>query len=329
MKSVVFTLFVATCAVLLPLVTYAADYVVMPLALNLDVAKRDIVRETITLRNESDRQVRLYASVHEVSTDRDGVLESFTSPAMSDRTVTPTSWVEITRGRIVLPPGETRDIPLTIRMNPNTQPGSYSVFIGFGAASNQPLAEQQVMAGDAPGTLINLTVDKEQNQFLRLARFITDRFVTASEDAVATYRLMNPGAVDVAHSGELIVYDARGAEVASVDLNPAGDRLAPDESTNFSTALPADLPWGKYKAFLTVEYGDHMSASLNDTAFFFVLPWWQLLVLFMIVLIMALLITVWLHKRQYRESEHDAPSLPLHVYDGESEAQDHDINLRT
>jgi len=327
MRSLLFSLLLLSSVLHGTSVAEAYEHTVMPMAINLDVAKRDIITETITLSNNSDRQVRLYASVNEVSTDREGILESFEAPSMTNRTITPTSWIEITRGRIEIPAGETVDIPLTIRMNPNTKPGKYSVFIGFAAASNVPQATQKVRAGNAPGTLINLTVDENQNQFLRLTRFATDRFITSSDSGEVSYILSNPSSVDVIHKGELIFYSSRGIEVGSVNLNTPNNAIAPSSDEEFTVSVPDGLGWGKYKAFLSVEYGENLTASVNDTSFFYMIPLWQLIALFIFLLMIAFIITLSLHRRQMHEVE-DHGSLPLYIQDGESHPQDHDVNLR-
>lgn len=307
----------------------AADYIVTPLALNLEVNKRDIISETVTLTNKSDRLVRIYASVNEVSVDGDGVVKSFEQPSRADRTITPTTWVEITRGRMEIKPGESKEVPFTIRMNPNTQPGKYAVFIGFASASNAPQAQAKVMAGDAPGTLLSLTVDKEQNAFLRLEKFIVDRFVTEEKGGNLSYTLTNPGRTDIVPKGELIFYDNSGNEVSSVPLNPENKQVTAEGTEGFGVAVPADLEMGKYKAFLSVEYGEHLTASVHDTAFFYIVPLKKLIAAFMILMILAVFIALFVHRRYDTEPalvEYD--SVPMFVREGKSEKVHHDIDLK-
>lgn len=307
----------------------AANHTVSPLAFNLNVEKRDIIEETITLTNTSGQQLRLYASVHEVSVDGSGVVEAFVEPSMVDRTSSPTSWISVERGRIELAPGATREIPLRITMNPNTKPGDYSVFIGFAEASNQPEAVRAVMAGRAPGTLVNLVVDTKQDQFLRLARFSVDRFVTGRGESEVSYTLANPGDVDVVHQGEVIFYDTRGEEVAAVPLNPEGTVLPRGEELLFSVSVPDTLTIGKYKAFLSVEYGEHLTDSINDTTYFYVTPLRELSILFVVVLALAVGVTLYVHRRyDVAEDDHGAEPVALYVRSGQSQSVPHDIDLR-
>lgn len=307
----------------------AANHTVMPLAFNLNVEKRDIVNETITLTNTSTRMVRVYPTVNEVATDGSGVVHKFIEPSAIDRTNSPTTWVEIGRGRIELQPGETREVPLTIRMNPNTEPGNYSVFVGFPEASNEPQAVQKVLAGQAPGTLVNLAVDTTQDQFLRLEQFKVDRFVTGHEaGGEVQYRLQNVGQVDVRHAGEVIFYNSAGEEVDSTPLNPEGAVLAREASEVFTVSLP-DLPAGKYRAYLSVEYGDHNTDSVQDTTYFYVIPLIPLLISFVVVLLLSILVALYVHRRyDIDRDDHGAESVVMYVREGESLAHERDIDLK-
>ncbi len=307
----------------------AAAHTVAPLAFNLNVEKRDIISETITLTNTSGQQMRLYASVHEVSVDGEGIVEAFVEPSRVDRTTSPTSWIEIDRSRINLAPGEVKEMPFTIRMNPNTAPGEYSVFIGFGVGSNQPEAVSAVMSGQAPGTLINLVVDKKQDQFLRLERFSVDKFVTGRGTSEAVYVVHNPGAVDVVPKGEIIFYDTRGNEVAAVPLNTDAVPIPRDQSVTYRTVVPDTLPIGKYKAYLSVEYGEHMTEGLQDTTFFYVIPLLPLVGAFVVLLTMAALLTLYIHRRfDIEVDDHGAEPVALYIREGRSADVAHDIDLK-
>lgn len=310
-------------------VAFASDYLVTPLAINLDVNKRDIISESITLINNDSHLVRLYASVNEVSTNGEGVVESFQSPSSADRTNTPTTWVEISRQRIELKPGETREIPFTIRMNPNTVPGDYSVYIGFAEASNAPQANAKVMEGKVPGTLLGLSIDKDQNIFLRLEKYVVDRFVTGEQGGSLSYTLSNPGRVDTVPKGEVIFYDNNGDEVAAVPLNMENKVVSADSAASFTADIPSDLGLGKYKAFLSVEYGEHLTASVHDTAFFYILPLKQLIAIFIILMIFATFIALYVHRRyDVSDEQFSYESVPMFIRDGRSEDQHHDIDLK-
>lgn len=306
----------------------AAGYTVAPLVLNFDLEKREIVSQNITLTNNSSRMIRLYATVNNVATNGDGVVESFVQKVEADRTNTATTWVEISRQRIEIKPGEKKEVPFTIRMNPETAPGDYNVFVGFAEGSNRPQAEALVRQGQAPGTILHIAVDQEQNQFLRLEQFGVDKFVTGSDVEPLTFTLANPGRVDVVPAGEVIFYDNNGIEVQALPLNAQGQPVPAEGEAQYSMEVPDELRLGKYKAFLSVEYGDNLTASVHDTAFFYILPIKQVIIIFLVILVFAVLIALYVHRRyDVGDDDDGAESVAMYVREGKSADLHHDIDL--
>lgn len=323
-KNYVLKFFVLLLCVL-PVVAAAADFTVTPLALNYDVGRRDIIEDTITVTNTSDRLLRLYASVHEVSRTETGVVKDFAVVDTAEKAFTPSNWVEITRGRLELAPGEKRDIPFTIRMHPHTEAGEYSVFVGLAAASNQPKAVAAITAGDGQGSLLNITVDKKQSHQLRLESFQTGRFVSDPQTHTIEVALKNPGTVQTVPQGEVIFYDTRGHEVAATTFNNEGRAVTEQATETFSVSLPDTLPMGKYKAFLDVSYGDELRATLQDTAFFYVINVGTLATVFVSLLLLTLLV-VWLYVRRQPDAD---SAVALYVQTGSTAASHNsDVNLK-
>ena len=334
MKLSTYNIVFAICICLLPGVLHARaiKHKVTPRVIDRDVEQRDIFSETVTIENFASHKITVFPSVNVVSVDEGGDVIDFTPPAMSNNKVTVTSWIEITRAGIELMPGEVRDIPLTVKIHPHAEPGVYHAFVGFGWGHNRPIAEQQVQKGIAPGVVVTLSLQENTAEFLKLNNFIVDRFVTNAENNAITYTLRNPSDSEVVPRGEIILSNRRGEEVGSVAINPEGTPLGAGAVTEFTAHMPTKGLLGRYKAFLSVDYGSNQLASLYDTAFFYVLPWRQLLLLFGILSFIVILITIIIH-RKYGQREDDdgddADRLPLYVRDAASAEKDHDINLRS
>jgi len=328
-----FTIMLGLAIVLLlvPFSTNAQTHSVAPLIIDLELEKRDIIYREVTITNQGSRQVRIFPSVNAISLDDNGAIESFVEPAMiDDRTAAVTSWIEVPRGRIEIPAGESKTIPITFRVPPEVTPGEYHAIIGFGNGSNQPEAHAKVIAGTAPGTIVRIGVDIVQSQFLRLERFVVERFVTSNQEGTIRYVLHNPGEDPVTPGGEIIIYDNNGTEVYSLPVNPKQLVVEPNKNVEVIDSAPTDLRMGKYKAFLSVEYGKNLTASVHDTAFFYVMPIKQLLIVFGILLILAIAIALYVHRRYDIDDGYDDAMLadvPLFVRSERSESKDHDIDL--
>ncbi len=310
-----------------------SKYKVTPRVMDLDVDQRDLFTRTITVENLSPHKVSVFPAVNEVITDDGGdILDFETASMIGDKSSSPTTWVEMPRRVTEMMPGETIEIPVSFRIHQDAVAGNYQLFLGFGTGQNRQIAERQVMEGQAPGVVITLAVAQNKSEFLKLDRFVVDRFVSNVDNTAISYTLNNPGESTVLPKGEIIFYNGRGEEVGSVPVNENTESLAPNESKTYEIAAPVDGYLGKYKAFLSVDYGTVQVASVYDTTFFYVIPWQKLLLLFMIVLLVAVVLSVIVHRRYTAKAagddEHGAFHLPLHVFEGKSDDIDHDINLK-
>lgn len=334
MKKFLLTFFtlilIATPVVLLAQVS---KYKITPKVIDKEVKPRDIFYDTVKIENFTASKLNLFPTVNIVAVDEGGDIVDFTSPAVSDGTVTITNWIQIARNNVELLPGETIELPLTITIHPEAKPGIYHAFIGFGSGTTATEANKQVARGSAPGIIVTLSVDQDRSEFLKLGRFTIDKFVTGPENSAISYTLTNPGETPITPTGEIIISDTKGSEMASIKINEAGESLPPGAETTYSATVPTDGLLGKYKGLLTVDYGTSQIASLYDTAYFYIIPWQPLLAVFMTILVVAVVLTIVIHRRSRvddddDDDEHGAAYIPLRVRTDQSPHKDHDINLK-
>ena len=323
--SVIFSL-----GLLVALPVYAA-HTVRPLVADFALEPRGIANQTITIENNSTQQARVYATVNAVALDGTGAITEFVPRGQANDVATVTSWLEISRGRIVIPPGERHEIPLRVQVHPNAEPGIYHAFIGFPRARNRDEAQALVMAGQAPGMTVRIEVDDGRQAFLRLEQFATERIVIDPKQSVFTYTIANPGDIPLAPQGELIVYDGRGREIGAIPVNPEHELIAPGNTVTFTSALPAGGGLGRHRALLSLTYGEGQRASITDTIFFHQLPLPQLIMIFLVCLAVATLVAYWVHRRYSPvELEEEYAAVRLTRRDQvRSVDAEHDVDLRT
>lgn len=320
---------VAAIFLLTPLLTWAqTTHTVAPLLIDRTLEPRGRESVTITVENPSDRQLRLYATVNQVSVDDSGTITEFRGRSESENRTTVTSWLAINRGRIELPAGETRELPLSIEVHPQAEPGVYHAFVGLASGSNRQAAEAKVAAGNAPGSLVRIEIAENRSAYLQLEQFTTERLLAKPADGSLTYTLNNPSDTPLRPTGEVIVYDSRGHELGAVDLN-IPQAIAPGEQKEFRVAMP-DIGGGigRHKAMVSIRYGDGQTALLQDTIFFYQVPMTQLLTIFFLCLAVAMGIAYWIHRR-YRvdDTEEDRVTM-YHRPQVVSEPKDHDLDLK-
>ncbi|MCA9361237.1 hypothetical protein KC845_01625 [Candidatus Kaiserbacteria bacterium] len=307
----------------------AYAYQVTPLIIDKTLEPRSIESVPITITNTGSTPLRLYTTVNEIAVDADGNITDFIQPAIADNSKTVTSWTAISRARIEIPPGEKHVADLQIKIPAQAKPGEYHALISFASGSNRPKAEASVKNGQVPGTIVRIEVKDKSVTLLRLAKFSIDRFITGSEESKAEIILKNAGTKDINPNGEIIFYDTSGNEVFATPVNESHITINKDQQETLTVDLPEDMRFGKYKALLSLEYGDSQLAQLQDTTFFYVVPLYQLIGVFIILLILALFLALRVH-RQYSVSDDEFDSfssLPVYVRETTSEPQDHDIKL--
>ncbi len=305
------------------------SYSVTPLVIDVEVEQRDIILKTITLTNTGDTPVTIYPTVNNIALDAGGGITEFVQQVMSDQTKSLAAWIEISRAGIDLRAGETRTTELTLRINPNAAAGEYHAFLGFGHGGNRDEAERMVARGDAPGTVVTVKIVDKKTTLLKLSRFIIDRFVTDTDNSAASYTVKNPGDEALIPQGEVIFYDSKGKEVGALPVNPDKVEIAAGGEHTFEASVPADGLFGKYKAFLSVEYGKGNIASVQDTTFFYIFPIKTLLIVFGILAVIVVFMSLYIHRKYFDDVSDDGSEfLPVHVREVASDPQHHDIDLR-
>lgn len=308
----------------------AANYSVTPRVIDITAESRDLIDRQITVTNNAKSVSSIFISVNEISLSEGGDITEFKGPTEVERQSAITSWLEITRAELNLQPGETREVPLAIRMNPDTKPGEYHALLGFGYGRTRDDAEEKVKEGRAPSIVVTIRVEDDAVEFVDLEGFIIDKYITSNENQAISYTLNNPGDTTVIPVGEIIVYDSNGKEITSIDANPERKSLAPGQEIRLDNTMPIDGMVGRHKAFLNVRYGDMQTAAVYDTTFFYAVPWKFLLAIFILVLLIAIVLTLYLHRRYGldEDEDDDADIIDFHFSDGTSDEQDHDINLK-
>lgn len=315
---------------LIPSTYLYASYSITPLIIEQTAAPRDMFEESVKITNTTDRKLRIFPTVNQITLGDEGEIKEFIPASMSDNTTSVTSWIEVTRGRVEINPGETLKLPVMITINPNAKPGEYYVFLGLAEGSKRDEAEVKVMAGTAPGVVIRIELADTKNEYLRLSSYRVDRFVTDESKAQVVYEVENIGDITIVPRGEIILYDVRGTEVGSLSINTDEISVPPGERVSFTSPLPEVGFIGKFKAFLALEYGVAQAATIYDTTYFTVVPLQTLLITFAILLGVSLVSALYYHRTRLREDDIDEEGdVTMYVRPGvASTDKDHDINLK-
>ena len=140
---------------------------------------------------------------------------------------------------------------------------------------------------------VNTEVQADIKIAMQLNKFITDSFFFSGDDVLFNYQLQNIGNQELKPKGDIRIYDRTGHEVISIPVNADGKSITPDQQAQLASAWSAAKGFGKFKAFLNVDYGN---GTLQDTVYFWIIPWQQLLVIFVISLIGIIVGALYFHR---------------------------------
>ncbi len=239
---------------------------------------------TVTVKNETDSSIRFYPLVYDIFPDEGRVDETDREQALS-------SWIEVDRSRRSLGSGEEKEISITINVDGNAEAGRYSGVVAFSLGSTRPDAAENAETLVQPEVLINLEVLDRIVERAQVLSFNNSNRVLPP--ASLDLKVENIGNTEVIPTGIIAIYDQRGREIDTLNLNE--DRKAiEDGETEIFTGKWGE-GFGRYKAVLMAEYGRETERELLDVIFFWVIPW-QILVIFGLGIV-AFIVLLWLMRK--------------------------------
>ena len=250
--------------------------VVTPTIIDRKVEARDILELSVKITNNTPFKVDLYPIVNDISPS--------TSLAR---------WIEISRGVIELWPDQTKDIPLSVHVNLYAKPGKYYAVIIFAQGSTRAEAEAKALKLNQPQVLLNIEVEEHIIEKAQIQKFQTEKNFFLNFPVKFLLGIENTGNREIKPAGSIHIYNRRGEEVGSVNINQAQAAIVPQAYNLFENLWQSKKGFGQYKAVLAAEYGNEEKRDLQDTIYFWVLPW-QFLVFFGSGLLILIILLSWL-----------------------------------
>lgn len=259
-----------------------SEIVVSPTIIDQKAEARDLLEFSVKVTNNTSSKVNLYPIVNDISITE---LDKSTSLAR---------WVQISRGVIELWPGQTKEIPFSINVNLYAKPGKYYAVIIFAQGSTRAEAEQKALKLNQPQVLLNIEVEEHIVEGAQIKKFQTEKKFFLNFPVKFLSEIENTGNQEIKPAGFIHIYNRRGEEVGSIDINQTQAAIAPQAHNLFENIWqPEKEGLGQYKAVLAAEYGNGGKRDLQDTIYFWVIPW-QLLIFFAGTLLALIILLSWL-----------------------------------
>ncbi len=154
------------------------------------------------------------------------------------------SWIDIGGGPFTLQPGDRLEIPVTIRVPQNAEPGGHyaSVFFGTDPSLKPEEGGGQVSVRSLIGSLIILRVAGEVRETASIKSFgQADAGALNRLPAGLQLRVANQGNVHIRPQGTVIIRNLFGGETARLTINEANGAVLPNSVRRF------DVSWSKHE----------------------------------------------------------------------------------
>ena len=232
---------------------------------------------SIRVANNNSASVTVYAQAFDFKNKDNGAVE-FIQNTGNDNKQTKYSlsqWINIGQDGIVIAPQKSVDIPYTIKLPENTEPGGHYAAILTGTKAPDKIQGSGIGISSMISSLIMLKVKGDIKEQGRILEFITDKSLYKNPDANFAVKFENLGNVHVQPRGDIRVYDYYNKEVGIIEIN---------KGTEFGNVLPGtsrkwNFDWkgeeglthmGRYKADLVLSYGDQAKQTDNRSIYFWV-----------------------------------------------------------
>ncbi len=273
-----------------PLAHAASSLEALPVIIDGKGKPREILRYTVTVKNTGNIVKMVYPWVATIDPAK-GELSS-SEVDEKGRSDILGSWIELSRAGVAIPIGETREFPVLVQVDVNAKPGVYHALLNFSPGPARAAAESNI--DETAAVTLNIEVADDANERLQINAFTPDKNFFTGDTAAFTYRIENIGNRGVVPKGKIHIYDRKGEEVASVDVNEKDTKLEPSTTSELASVWAAGGEFGRYKALLEVDYG---RGTLTDTVFFWVMPWGRMLGMFFTLMMVTVIAALLLHAR--------------------------------
>ena len=263
---------------------------ITPKIVDLKGKQKDVFQETIILENRAERKLNIYAFVQNISSEKGK--EEFQEPSDADHATSLANWIAVTRGALELKPNETREIEMSIEVNLRAKPGVYHARVAFGEGGTRSEAEKKIAEDTA--AIINLEVEEDIKEWLNLKKFVPKRSVFFTSPITFAYTLENSGNTPIHPRGKVFIYNKRGEEMGMLESGEE-TTIEPGGAKELTYAWEKTQGLGQLKAIVEIAYGEKNPRRIQDTVFFWVIPWQTLALIFGGGIAMAILLSLLKH----------------------------------
>ncbi len=269
---------------------------VTPTLFQMSAVPQQSWRSGVKVINNNQNELTVYAQVVNFAPSGETGEGKFL-PIFEESTegTTLAEWITVSGEPVTIKAEQSYTIPFTVEVPENAAPGGHFAAILIGTKPPQTAGAVRVATSQVVTSLffVRIAGDVTENGVIR--EFRTQRSFVSTPQADFEVRFENKGNVHLQPQGEILITNMWGKERGVVPIN---------HQTHFGNVLPASIrkfefSWkgeqsfsdiGRYKAVLTLAYGDENRMFQTSTLYFYVIPVRATIVVLSVLFTLVLLV---------------------------------------
>ena len=257
---------------------------VTPPLFQLTIGPGEFWASSLKIVNSNEFDVTYYTSVVNFETNGEGgtgkfipLIDEFGDAEKNTHSLA--SWIDITDEPILVPKGQSYNVPLTVTIPENAEPGGHSaaVLVGTQPPEDDTDTGPTVSVSSFVSSLFFVRVQGDVVERARIREFVTKDTLYEKPEAQFVLRFENTGTVHVQPQGNITIYNMWGKERGNVSINQNSNfgNVLPDSVRRFEFMWSGDFsPFdiGRYSAVVTLAYGEEVKQNVSATTYFWVIP---------------------------------------------------------
>lgn len=205
-----------------------------------------------------------------------------------DTTYSLASWIAVAETQASIPAKSSKVFNFTINVPTNAEPGGHFGSVVFRTKAQAVTGQSGVSVGSEVGSLIFLRVAGDIKEGANIETFQPAKSFYEYSPVTFETRIKNSGSAHFKPQGTITITNMLGQKVAEVTLD--GRNVLPGTIRKFETEWKSRWPIGKYTATLSLTIGDGGKTILTSSTTFVVLPYKQLSIAFLILVIVLFIL---------------------------------------
>lgn len=257
---------------------------ITPFLLDLEVAKGGSIDSEITLTNRNTAPLIITVTPRDFLPGAEGQPQFVPDTTINDPTFSLAAWIEVKSAtQFTIPPGETITVPLSLSPPTNAEQGTHYgallfSYVGQSATGSASEVQQSV------GTIILVRYgEARENGKVELRP--SHRFVWSADKVTFENHFQNIGNVHVQPKGEIYIKNMWGKIIETPFVNRDAANILPKSDRTFINSwYPSTFAFGRYTTESVLTYG-RGRLEARDKVIIWVLPWYMLLAVGIVIVI--------------------------------------------